>query len=94
MIAVLTKCTIYEDYDHDRSHHRNVMFLVFIGLLPYRFIHKNVLYLSLYKGCDTMIAVSQSVIFLSQCSQRTVITNRNPHTSIVIISAPLSTDIK
>ena len=27
MIAVLTKCTIYEDCDHDRIPHKNVIFL-------------------------------------------------------------------
>ena len=27
MIAVLIKCTIYEDCDHDRSPNRNVMFM-------------------------------------------------------------------
>ena len=27
MIAVFTKCTIYEDYDHDRYSHKNFIFL-------------------------------------------------------------------
>ena len=27
MIAVLIKCTIYEDYNHNHSPHKNVMFL-------------------------------------------------------------------
>ena len=61
MIAVLIKCTIYEDCDHDCSPHKNIMFLSLIGLRcsplyedydHYCNIHKIVLYLSLYEDCD------------------------------------------
>ena len=35
IIALLTKCTIYENYDHGRSSHKNVMSLRLIGLLQW-----------------------------------------------------------
>ena len=64
MIAVLTKCTIYEDYDDDRSPHKNVMSLSLyriVTMLTVLFVRtvtmiavftKNILYLSLYEECD------------------------------------------
>ena len=62
MIAVLTKCIIYEDCDHNRGSHKIVMFLslymianmiAVLFIKTDRSIHINDKYLSLYEDCNT-----------------------------------------
>jgi len=64
MIAVFIKCTIYENHDHGRSLHKNIIFLslyVIAIMIPVLFIStvtiitvfiKTILYLSLYEDYE------------------------------------------
>ena len=77
------KSIVYEDWDHDCSPSKNVMFLSFYRIVT--------MIAALFITTAIMIAFSTKMFNLSRSSQRTEIMSSNHHINIAIISRLLFT---
>jgi len=92
VITVLIKCIIYEDCDHDRNPHKNVMFMRLYMSAPMivAFFIKTAIMITVFKNMSYIWVFirsqsSQNTLFLRTATMITVLTSRGPHKMIAVL---------